>query len=178
VAYNNIIAAFEDYPRTRYGIDTIALWPRLVPILKEERFTDFVSQEKSVLDFLLNMFAVLLVLSIELVYLTLFLGRVEFAIGICIFAFTVSWMLYEGSVIAARQWGTTVRVAFDLYRHNLWHRLGLRPTERFQEEYVRWQQVSRFLLYRHEDVWFRGFRSQIEMENVLKLTKEKDTEDE
>ncbi len=173
----NTIAAFEDYPRTRYGMDTIALWPRLVPILKEEQFTDFVTQEKSVLDFLLNMLVVVLVLSIELTYLALFLGRFGFALGICLFASIVSWMLYQGSVIAARQWGTTVRVAFDLYRHNLWHRLGLRPTERFQEEYILWQQVSRFLLYRHKGAWFEGFRSQAEMENVLKLTEEKDTED-
>ena len=160
----NTIAAFEDYPRTRYGMDTVALWPRLVPLLKEEKYTDFVTQEKSVFDFLLNMFAVVVALSIELIYLNLFLGRLVVSIGIAIVSPIISYMLYEGMSIAARQWGTTVRVAFDLYRYDLRQRLGLCPAKTFGEEYQRWQEVSQFLLFRRKGTWFNGFISQFKME--------------
>ena len=160
----NAIAAFEDYPRTRYGMDAVALWPRLVPLLKEEKYTDFVTQEKSVFDFLLNMFVVVVALSIELVYINLFLGRLGVSIGIVIVAPIISYMLYEGMIIAARQWGTTVRVAFDLYRYDLRGRLGLCPAKTFEEEYQRWQEVSQFLLFRRKGTWFKGFIPQARME--------------
>jgi len=160
----NTIAAFEDYSRTRYGMDTVALWPRLVPLLKEAKYTDFVTQEKSVFDFLLNTFVVGIVLGIELVYLNLFLGRIVLSVGIGIAASGVSYMLYRGMIIAARQWGATIRVAFDLCRYDLRRRLGLHPAETFEAEYELWQQISRFLLYQHKGTWFKGFLSQAELD--------------
>ena len=163
----NVIAAFEDYPRTRYGMDTVALWPRLVPLLKEKKHTEFVNQEKSVFDFLLNMLVVVAILGTELVYLNIFFGQLKLSVGIGVTAALLSWVLYQGMLIAARQWGTTVRVAFDLYRYDLHRRLGLRPTGNFGEEYQNWQQFSRFLLYRCKNVEFDGFISQIEMEKNM-----------
>ena len=41
----NTMVAFEDYPRTRYGIDAIALWSRLVPLLGQNEYLDFVNRE-------------------------------------------------------------------------------------------------------------------------------------
>ena len=165
----NVIAAFEDYPRTRYGMDTVALWPRLIPLLREEKYTEFVNQEKSVFDFLLNMLVVVAILGTELVYLNIFFGQLGLSVGIGVTTALLSLVLYQGILIAARQWGTTVRVAFDLYRCDLRRRLGLHPTENFREEYQRWQQISRFLLYRSKGVWFDGFISQSEMERKRNL---------
>lgn len=164
----NAIAAFEDYSKTRYGMDSIALWPRLVPLLRDMKYLDFVTQEKSVFDFLLNTCIVVAVLGLELVYLYLFLGRLGLVSMIVLFTVVACYALYNGMIIAARQWGTTVRVAFDLYRHDLHQRLGLLPAKDFKEEFNRWQQISRFLLYRREDVWFQDFIPQsriVEMKN-------------
>jgi hypothetical protein len=147
----NTIAAFEDYP-SRYGINSIALWPRIMPVLRETKYIDFVTQEKSVFDFLLNMLFIVVVLGFELVYFNLFLGNIVTAFVIGASSFVTSIVLYNGLIIAARQWGTTVRVAFDLYRHHLHERLELRPTDTFAEEYRQWQDVSRFLLYRQEGI--------------------------
>lgn len=158
----NTIAAFEDYPRTRYGMDSIVLWGRLVPLLKEKQFLEFVSQEKSVFDFLLNTSLVVVCLGLELSYLCLFLGKCWLSAPILLLTFVAFLILYNGMIVAARQWGTTVRVAFDLYRHDLSQRLGLRPTKSFKKEVKRWRAVSRFLLYRQEMVeeQFKGFISQ------------------
>jgi hypothetical protein len=155
----NVIAAFEAYP-LRYGIDTIALWPRLVPVLKDTHYLDFVTQEKSVFDFLLNMWLAVLALGSELTCLFLYTHNVFFLGMNLMVTVGLTIVFYQGMIVAARQWGTTVRVAFDLYRHELHRRLGLRPVETFDEEYKLWQEVSSFLLYRRQGVWFQGFLSQ------------------
>ncbi len=148
----NTIAAFEDYPRTRYGMDSIALWARLIPILKEENYLEFVSMEKAVFDFLMNTCIVTVVLGLELIYLNLFRGKWGLAVFITGLVGVAVAVLYHGMIIAARQWGTTVRVAFDLYRHDLHRRLGLRAAGNFRDERERWQAVSQFFLYRRKKV--------------------------
>jgi hypothetical protein len=167
----NTIAAFEDYPRTRYGMDPIVLWGRLVPLLKEKQFLEFVSQEKSVFDFLLNTCIVVAFLGLELFYLCLFLGEFVLAVLVLGLAGLFVWVLYNGMVIAARQWGTTVRVAFDLHRHDLCQHLGLRPAKSFRKEVERWQAISRFFLYRQDDI-DRGFREFIPQAEVAKQEKQ------
>lgn len=153
----NTIRAWEDYAPTRYGMDTIALWPRLVPILRDRKFLDFVSQEKSIFDFLLNTCLVTFIIGAEFVYLGAFTGHP----GVMILGFVLMSLLvfglYQGMVIAARQWGTTVRVAFDLYRYDLFRRMALVPVSSFADERLRWRQVSDFLLYRREEPSFTEF---------------------
>jgi hypothetical protein len=161
--FGNTIAAFEDYPRTRYGIDSIALWPRLIPILKEKDFIDYVNQEKAVLDFVLNMFIVVIVLGLELMYVYLFLQAVGMALGIGLVSIVIALVLFEGMVIAARQWGMSVRVAFDLYRQDLHQSLGLHPAKSFEEEYNRWRYVSHFILSHRNSIRFNDFISQSEL---------------
>ncbi len=156
----NIIAAFEDYPRTRYGIDSVTLWPRLLPILRETKFIDFVAQEKAVFDFLLNMGVVVAFVGIELIYLYMFRVQPCRAAIVAVIMLITLIILHQGLLVAARQWGTTVRTAFDLHRHDLQERLGLRPAVTFKEEYQRWQNLSTFLSYRYENVWFDEFLPQ------------------
>ncbi len=141
----NIIAAYEDYSRTRYGMESSALWPRLVPILKERQYLDFVTQEKVVFDFLLNTGLVTVFLGLELGYLTLFLNQPLLGGGLILLTLVAGWVFYFGLTVAADQWGMTVRVAFDLYRDELRKRLGLRVADTFAAEHVRWQETSRFL---------------------------------
>jgi len=146
----NTIAAFEDYPRTRYGMDSVALWARLIPVLRDREYLGFVTQEKAVLDFLMNTCIVIAVLASEVVLLTLYLWYPWIALFTIGSAGLVVVLLYNGMIIAARQWGTTVRVAFDLYRHDLHQYLQLRPTGSFGKEREQWQTVSEFFLCRRE----------------------------
>ena len=161
----NAIAAFEDYPRTRYGMDSIALWARMIPVLKDEKYLEFVTQEKAVLDFLMNTCIVIAVLGLELVLTTLYLWYPWITLFTIGFVGLVIILLYNGMIVAARQWGTTVRVAFDLYRQNLHQRLGLRVADSFREEHEQWQAVSEFLLCRRDKVWkeFSEFVPQSEL---------------
>lgn len=157
-ALGNTIAAFEDYARNRYGMDTIALWPRLVPILKEADYLDFVTQEKAVFDFILNTGLVVTLLGGEFCVLWLLLGEVGASLISAAVATGILLVMYHGAILAARQWGLAVRVAFDLYRHDLHDRLGIQSTESdsFADEYDRWQAVSEFTLFKpaHLEVEF------------------------
>lgn len=161
----NIVAAFEDYSRTRYGMESIVLWPRLIPILKDTKFLEFVSQEKTVFDFLLNTGLVGGVLGGEWLLLCLWQGYLAQAGWILAIMILAAYVFYRGLLVAAKQWGVMVRVAFDLHRTDLRRKLGLRPTGTFEAEYALWNRLSSFLLYgsRGHD-WFEDFISQAELD--------------
>jgi len=171
-ALGNAIAAWEDYSRTRYGMDAIALWPRLVPLLKENKYLEFVTQEKSAFDFLLNSCTISALLGIEVFYYCLYRGKPVSAVLLALAAAGLSWLLYNATIIAARQWGTTVRVAFDLYRDKLYKQLRLIPSRSFKEEVRRWEDVSEFLLYRSQEIWFNHFVSHVQIERRAKKKSE------
>jgi hypothetical protein len=142
----NTIAAFEDYPWTRYGIDAVVLWPRLLPTLTKENYAAYVEREKAALDFALNTCFLLLVLGVEIVYVGLLFGGdfIDWVIAICsvlLFAYGV----YGVAMAAAYNWGTTVRVAFDLYRYHLLRALYGRPPHNFSAERKMWQRISQFV---------------------------------
>jgi hypothetical protein len=163
----NTIKAFEEYPSNRYGMDAIALWPRLVPVLQDEDFLVYVTQEKAVFDFLLNTWIVVALLGAELAYRALFIWNLSSLIIIVVAMGFALFVLYEGMNIAARQWGTVVRVAFDLHRHHLAQRLGLIPAASFRGEWNRWTTISKFFLHREPSPSYRSFKEFIPQSQII-----------
>lgn len=161
-ALGNTIAAFEIYPWRRYRIDAIHLWPRLVPILTEKKFMSFVQNEKAILDFLLNIGLTMVIISLELLVFSSHNKSLWYLI-VSIFLLVFSYVvIYHTSVIAARNWGAMVRVAFDLHREDLRRALYLPPFPDEALNYERgvWEKLSRFIVYGdHEDynIEFPGF---------------------
>ena len=49
----NTIHAFEDYPDTRYGMDAVELWPRLVAKVDKE-YRAVLDDAKASFDFMIN----------------------------------------------------------------------------------------------------------------------------
>lgn len=134
----NVIASFEDYPHGQYGMDAVTLWPRFVPILTQVKYSLYLEREKANLDFLLNLCLALLFFCIEL-FLTGFLFAQDMkgwliAIG---FLLVIIYLFYLTSITGASGWGTTVRVAFDLYRYELLAALnGYVPKDHEQEKQI------------------------------------------
>jgi hypothetical protein len=165
----NAIAAFEDYSGKRYGMDAIALWPRLVPLLREKGHSSAVAQEKAVFDFMLYACVVFAGVGLELFCVNLYFGKaVKAVIVLTVFGF-IAWVLYEGMIRAAKQWGQTVRTAFDLYRHHLYERLGLCEVESFTDEYDQWISISQFFLFRRN---YRQFASLMTYKEVKEREKQ------
>lgn len=169
----NTIAAFEDYSRTRYGMDSIAFWPRLVPVLRDTKYLDFVTQEKAVFDFLLNTCLIITILGIQFIYLNVYFNNLDWAFILVSILIVVIVIFWKGMEIAARHWGYTVRVAFDLYRGHLHRQLNLKSEagETFKQEVDRWSRASVFLLTRVGNIEFKDFVSQSQI--TERLAKEK-----
>jgi hypothetical protein len=158
----NRLAAFEDYPRTRYGMESIELWTRLLPILREKKYIDFVAQEKTAFDFLQNTSVVAVITGLELFYLALLQGNLVGAVVICVIAILVFIVLYNGMLYAASDWGATFRVAFDLFRYDLHQALCLEPMESFDKEHEQWVAYSNFVSFRNRRPVNKQFVTQAE----------------
>jgi hypothetical protein len=142
----NAIAAFEDYPRSRYGIDAVLLWPRFLPILSKNNFSQYVQRSKDQVDFLINICFLLLVFSFEM-----------FLVGLIIAQDWSLWFIYTGilllvvivlyklSLFVVLGWGLTIKVAFDLYRYDLLKSLTCRVPEDFSDERKIWTKISLFI---------------------------------
>lgn len=154
----NAIAAFEDYPWSRYCMDAVHLWPRLLPLLEEKKFTPYVQNEKAIFDFLLNTGLVAVGLCFELV-LVFGLANPDWRYlpAIALLAL-FAYILYRAAVVAAVHWGGMVRVAFDLYRDDLRQALRLPriPDESLSDERFLWRSVSNFIVFGNEQ-HFKGF---------------------
>lgn len=145
MSLGNTIAVFEDYPWTRYCIDAVVLWPRLLPTLTKENYAVYVEREKAGLDFALNMCALLIFFGLETAYTGLLLAHdwIAWSIGAGL-VLLVAWAFYSASITSAFNWGVTVRVAFDLYRYRLLSALYGRPPIDFSDERDLWEALSHF----------------------------------
>lgn len=156
----NTIASFERYPYRRYGIQAVAMWPRLVPILQKENFITFVENEKTVFDFLLNMAFLTLMLAVELGCLISLRSPLE---GILLLAglSAAAFVFYGAAIVGAINWGLTVKVAFDLYRGRLRKALQVREPATLEKEQADWQSLSSFFVAGNT---FDGFTYEEEVE--------------
>ncbi|MEZ4528761.1 MAG: hypothetical protein R2941_22835, partial [Desulfobacterales bacterium] len=149
----NTIASFEHYSNTRYGIDAIALWPRLIPVLQDTKYIEFISHQKAVFDFMLNMMYTVFVVGLELSYLSIYLGQFFYFLPYLFITFLLTFVFYEGAVNGAVSWGICVKVAFDIFRWDLWNKLHLKPLSKedgdtvsvFSKEIERWTKVSKLI---------------------------------
>ncbi len=147
----NVIAAAEEYPGHLFGIDSVTLWPFLVPILEDEKYASFVEREKAFLDFPLNLAALTLVFGAETIYVDLLLreGNGYLYLVKLLIISLVAFSFYLISIQGALSWGFTIRTAFVLFRNKLRLRLGLVCPEGYYEERNLWRLASRF--YRDHD---------------------------
>ena len=143
-ALGNVIAAFEAYPWDRYHIDAVYMWPRLLPVLNEEKYAVFVEREKEGFDFFLNLAVLSGLLVVECVIFRLVCERPVLTL-IALLSGCIAFAFYQFAVWCARNWGETIKTAFDLYRYQLAERLALKPFERAGDELKRWEGISYFI---------------------------------
>lgn len=140
----NAIAAFENYSFSRYGIDAVSIWSRLIPFLQKNNYIDNVAQQKSVFDLLLNFYLFSIILGFEFICVACVQKSGVAILLIVIFTYLVSYLLYIGLINTAIGWGETVRVSFDLYRDELWKGLRLKNMDPKYEKSV-WKRVSQLI---------------------------------
>jgi hypothetical protein len=150
----NAIRSFEFYPSREYGIDSIALWPRLIGIIPKD-YAVAVDDAKTTFDFMMNCSALSLLLSFSMllagmIYPARFTSiwpLVEWLVAVSVFAF-LSYFFYLLSINRVSAWGALVKGAFDLYRWELLKKLGYQQEPKSREaERKLWYEISRQMIY-------------------------------
>lgn len=144
--FGNVIAAAEQYPRKVLGMDTVALWPFLVPTLTRKNYAQFILREQAVMSFLVNttvilaLFGFLLGITEWLLYgwSWVLAGKLALVAVCCAVTFLLS-------IQGAAGWGATMRTAFVLFREDLRSELHLRRPSDYEDERLLWEMASNFL---------------------------------
>jgi hypothetical protein len=148
----NVIRAFENHPRERYGLDGIPIWPTIVALLNDSERAELEDVTTDV-AFWLNGLVVVVVggmlLFAERLWHppggTLKTVAVEVAVAAAVGAMTV-WM-YRQLIAASARWGEPVRAAFGVHRFELYDRLGVRRPHTEKDDLEAGRAVNRLLAF-------------------------------
>ncbi|MEU6311936.1 hypothetical protein [Streptomyces sp. NPDC047014] len=143
----NVLKAAELYPRLRYGIDAVLVWPRLYPVLPEP-FLLVLGGARTGLTALLGSAFLSAVLAIGGAAYLWAVHASAAPFLLCLWGGgLVAWLCYRGALLRALIYGQHLRVAFDLYRGLLLAAVD-RPVADGEEERTHWERLCLF--------WHRG----------------------
>jgi hypothetical protein len=139
--FGNAFRACESYSFTRYGLDGIALWPRIDPLLSQQE-QDLHLNAASDLAFFMNgsiaAFAVGVILPIASAFSRWWAYLIPFALSVA---------LYRASCGAVERVGTERRASIDLHRLEVYRLLGFQAPTTTAEEGAVADAVNNLLLY-------------------------------
>jgi len=148
----NVIRAFETHPRERYGLDGIAIWPRIAAILSEKERLD-IDEVTTDVAFWINGLVIVGVFG-SLLFAERLWHRpggaiVTFAIEIAVVisVTVIGTFIYRQLISAAIRWGEPVRAAFDGHRLELYDRLGVRRPVTADDDKVVGDAINRMLVF-------------------------------
>jgi hypothetical protein len=148
----NVLIAAEEYPHQLYQLDAVLWWPRLAALLPETIRTQVDTALTPVLA-MLNLSMMLTVLAFgggTAVFLTngrwWLLGAVFFG------GLLLARVCYLAAVSQAVDYGESVRVAFDLYRHDLLKQMHIPLPDNLFEERLLWELLNKWL-YSYTPPW-------------------------
>ena len=141
----NILKNAELYPKDRYRIDAVLIWPRLYYLLPE-RFIQTFAEARGALDFML------VISSLSGAFALISAGYLLYVRGpmqlffICIpGGLFIAWLAYKGAIDGALIYAQQIKVAFDLYRNDLLKQMNMPLPATPAEEKERWNEVVLFL---------------------------------
>jgi hypothetical protein len=144
--FGNAVRAFEHHALVRWGLSTVAAWPRIELLLSEQEST-VLTAVKSDTDFLVNASLLSYCVGVTLLVRALIV-RPQWAIWlIYLIPFVVGYCLYRIAVGAAVRWGSEVRSCMDLHRFDLYERMGLRLPTTKEQEFEVTKSINQCLLY-------------------------------
>ncbi|MFG2126896.1 hypothetical protein ACGFNV_03690 [Streptomyces sp. NPDC048751] len=150
----NVLKSAERYPRLRYGLDAVLVWPRLYPLLPDRVVAGLAAARadlecRLVMATLFALFAALSGTALLVTQQSWWLFAVCFGGGAL-----AAWISYMTGVSAAVGYAEQVKVAFDVYRTDLLRHLDGTEPRTAAGERRRWQELSL--------LWWRGVRDGIE----------------
>jgi len=144
-ALGNVFAAAEDYARRMYSLDTVVWWPRLTLSLPDDLRSQLDGSVMA-LYALINLSALLALWAISGGVLLMFTDRPWLLVGVFFGGLALSWGCYRAAVTQAGDYGNSMRVAFDLYRHRILEGMHIPVPDNLQAERVLWETLTNWVL--------------------------------
>ena len=184
----NILAGYEDYPQTRYGMDSVFYWPRLWLEMEKDKKEE-IDGTWSIADGFLSMSAVSFLggtlwiaaavikkSPIPFHYLPLETSLDTATVGAVLLV--AGYLIYRLSLPFHRMNGEVFKAIFDIYRNKISAMTHLGPTEQ-----ITWQGTWSYLQYlrvycvncrkyfpaSHERCEFCGFRATESLEKLRRM---------
>ncbi|MBN1426813.1 MAG: hypothetical protein JXB07_00415 [Anaerolineae bacterium] len=144
--YGNAWAVMEEYPLTRYGMDSVVFWPYIRMILSKENpaLLTQIDNLKLLIDVVTHLAMVMGILVLEgLIFGVLRLQAGMFVMALICLVFFLGF--YHAGVNYIRLMGISVAQGFDLYRLDLLKAFGLSRPVDLDDEYWVWSRLSAFI---------------------------------
>ncbi len=153
----NVLTAAEEYAYQVYGLDTSLWWPRLASLLPET-LSGQIDAALTPLIALLNLSFLLTLLALlgglALVLADLFGASQPWWLFLLVLAggLLLARLCYEAAVTQAGDYGSLLRVAFDLHRHKVLEAMHIARPDNLREERRLWDALNQWV-YRYIPPW-------------------------
>lgn len=156
----NILKASQTYAGTRYGIDGVAFWPRLVHVIPKE-YKETIDASRNELSFLFN-FATLSIIFYILCIMAIFIEMPHYHPSI-LFRFIIAgalallcnWFFSRASTFSVQSYGMLFRSAYDLFRLDLLEQFRVEIPQNSAEEFFVWKNINELILMGQSSLEFR-----------------------
>jgi hypothetical protein len=154
--FGNILKAAETYPMSRYRIDSVPIWPRLIHAMPNSYYSK-VDETSNQLSFLMNCTIltfsyslIALAASLYCITLSLFASSalpISAWIYFCLFiiSLSIAVIFLRAAELVVTDYGLLIRSSFDLFRRDLLRKLELAPPLNLNDEQNLWEDVCEFM---------------------------------
>jgi hypothetical protein len=148
----NVLAAAEEYSSQVYSLDGVIWWPRLAPLLPVT-FRAQVDTALTPMLTALNLSMILTLFALPSGMLVLPFSRPWWLLPIISLGeLLLGWICYSAAVSQAKDYGKVIRVAFDLYRHEILKQMHLPVPDNLTDERLLWASLNKWL-YEYTPPW-------------------------
>jgi hypothetical protein len=140
----DILRTAEDYPRQRYGLDPIILWPRLFPHLSDA-LREVLGQAQDQLDLVLRLATLAALHGVAWSIAAAVRGQWA-VLWWTLPALPLAWLLWRSAPQASISYATLFRAAFDMHRFDVYESLHWPPPVSPETERAHGAELVLFLL--------------------------------
>jgi hypothetical protein len=153
----NAIRAFESHSTSRWGLDSVTIWPRIEALLSAGERELLVDSKIDFYVFLNAAVGAVAVGAFLVVDQAVYTPQPAWFWPLYAIPFVLAYIFYRRAVEPATAWGDHVRSGIDLHRLEMYEKLGVRRPTSFSDERQLALQVNQVLLYGRsvlsDDLW-------------------------
>ena len=181
--FGNILKASEAYSGTRYGIDSVEFWPRLLHVIPRP-YRQSIDEARNELSFLVNMTALsfLFFAFCALAVVTnvplpgipnlanVFLNSIRYIAAGLLALFSI-WFFNKAALFSVGDFGAMIRSSYDLFRLDLLEQFNLERPQNSIQEFNTWKNVGELIVLGQQSLDFKPLRYKTKREKKTSSVK-------